>query len=501
VNFLEARRVTKRFDSVVANDQVSLSVREGEIHAVIGENGAGKSTLMKILYGMYSPDEGELFVRGKKVSFDSPLDALAAGIGMVHQHFMLIERMSVLENFILGAEPTHFGIVDEPSARAELKKLMAEAHTELKSSAEVRALSVGQQQRLEILKLLYRKSDCLIFDEPTGVLTPQEVDQFLQSLRELKARGKTILLITHKLNEVIAVADTITVMRAGKSVATVAASNTSTTELARLLVGRDVRAFDERKAGQRKAPSSTPALKIENLAAERLKSISFQIFPGEILGIAGIEGNGQKELVEAISGTLPAEHGEIKLLEKNLSHLSVEKRKAAGLACIPEDRQRDGLILDFDLVENFYLGSKVHFENKVLVPTSEVQAEVQKAIQLFEIKASGPRAKARSLSGGNQQKVIVARELFGNPKMLIAAQPTRGVDIGAIERIHDELLRRRDEGMAILLVSSELDELLSLSDRILVMREGEISAEFKDMNEDRTRLRYQIGEAMICHPA
>ena len=496
---LEAKGITKRFGEVVANERVHLSIQEGEIHAIIGENGAGKSTLMKILYGMISPDEGELLVRGKKVHFESPLDALSRGIGMVHQHFMLVERMTVLENFILGSEPTRLGIIDEKSALQDLKNLMLEAHTELPNDLLVKFLSVGQQQRLEILKLLYRKSDILIFDEPTGVLTPQEVDQFLNSLRDLKARGKTILLITHKLNEVMAVADQITVMRAGKTISSLSAKSTDVKELATLLVGREVRAFDERKVKEvKKIEAKAPVLKVNSLSgSKKLKSVSFQIYPGEILGVAGIEGNGQRELVQLLSGVKSHHAGEIQFLNMAIDKWNVEKRKAAGLACIPEDRHQEGLILDFNLIENFYLGSRVHFDLPALLPFKEVQALVEKSIFDFEIKAKSPFSKARELSGGNQQKVIVARELFGRPQLLIAAQPTRGVDIGAIERIHDELLKRADGGMAILLISSELDEILSLSDRVMVMRNGEISAEFSNVATHGPELRYEIGRAMV----
>lgn len=497
MSFIAAHRLTKRFGAFVANDEVSLEIERGEIHGIVGENGAGKSTLMKMLYGMLTPDSGEIQINQKVVQFQSPLDALAAGIGMVHQHFMLVERMSVLENFILGAEPTNGGVIDETRALKSFDQLMREANAVMSPKVEVRSLTVGQQQRLEILKLLYRKSDCLIFDEPTGVLTPQEVEKFLESLRQLRAQGKTILLITHKLNEVLAVCDRVTVMRAGKTITTTSTKGMTQKELARLLVGRDVRLLDQRMP--RKSQEGHPVqLRLRQVSTSRLKDVSLEISAGEILGLAGIEGNGQRDLAEVLMGLELKTSGDIHLEDAEISNWSIEKRKQQGLGFIPEDRHHQGLLLDFSLTENFYFGAQMHFQSKCFIPFRKLRSEISAAIRQFEIKASGPEALARSLSGGNQQKVVVARELYSKPKVLICSQPTRGVDIGAIERIHEEIIRQRDAGMAILLISSELDELLALSDRVIAIREGALSGEFKNLTGDWTPLRFQIGEAMIC---
>lgn len=500
---IEAVGITKKFGLdadtfVVANDGVHLSVAEGEIHGIVGENGAGKSTLMKILYGMLTPDAGELRLRGKPVHFSSPLDALKAGIGMVHQHFMLVERLSVLENLILGAEPMKAGIfLSENEALVSLRALEKEVNAELRANVESRQLAVGQQQRLEILKLLYRKSDCLIFDEPTGVLTPQEGAAFLKLLIELKKKGKTVLLITHKLNEVLSVADRITVMRAGKSVVTVNAKDVDQRSLAQLMVGKDVRVFGTRLERLVHENQKQPLLRARKIEVRRSKSVEFEIFRGEILGVAGVEGNGQRELSELIWGRHPLKHGSLLFEENEIGRSDIPTRSALGISIVPEDRHRDGLILDMTLTDNFYLGRKPHYKNKVFMPFVELEKEVAAAIREFQIKAKNVSSLARHLSGGNQQKLVMARALAASPKLLIAVQPTRGVDMGAAELLHDELIKRRNAGMSILLVSCELDELLALSDRLIVMREGEISARFDDLSIDRESLKYKIGEAML----
>jgi len=497
-SFIEAKAITKDFGAVRANDQVNLSIEQGEIHGLVGENGAGKSTLMKVLYGMYQPDEGELFVKGKKVEFEGPHDALEAGIGMVHQHFMLVRRMNVLENLILGAEPTEnkLGWINYKEAHKQLEKLKEDIHAHLFWKDKVKRLTVGQEQRLEIIKLLYRRSDCLIFDEPTGVLTPQEVDAFLKSLFKLKQQGKTIILITHKLSEVMEVCDRITVMRQGRSIETVQKKDIDIKTLAHMLVGRDVDVLEERVA-RKEGGEREVVVEVKGLSRKRLKPVSFTIKKGEILGVAGVAGNGQSELADALWGSEEIDSGSIKINGKSIESLSVEKRKALGLSHIPEDRHRNGMILEMSLVENFYLGSSGHFGKKRIIPRRQIHSDLKKAIDSFEIQCTGPLAKAGSLSGGNQQKVIIARELISKPVFLIAAQPTRGVDIGAIERVHRELIRMRDQGMSILLISCELDELLALSDRLIVLRGGEISKSFDDLSGDWTQLRYQIGEAML----
>jgi ABC-type uncharacterized transport system ATPase subunit len=495
--YLEARKITKTFGRFRANDEVNISIRKGEIHGVVGENGAGKSTLMKILYGMHRADSGELFILGNPVELKDPSHALKLGIGMVHQHFMLIQSMQVIENLILGAEPQRGWWIDEEFALKEFEKLSKEIQSSLRVNAEVRNLTIGEQQSLEILKLLFRKSECLIFDEPTGVLTPQEVDRFLEILRRLKGFGKTIVLITHKLKEILSVADRITVMRAGKSVGEVEARNVTTSELARLMVGREVHVMQSRLARKLRSRSGS-LLECRNLSTDQLKNLSFEIQPGEILGVAGIEGNGQRDLAQVLWGLERLRSGQIRFEGQPVDGKSLRERKKLGISHIPEDRHSDALILDMNLLENLFLGAELHYKKNFVFPTSELHRDLAKDIERFDIKTQNLKSLARSLSGGNQQKLILARELRGMPKFLIAAQPTRGVDVGAIERIHAELIRQRDRGLAILLISSELDELLSLSDRIIVMREFQISACFENLDLDWTELRYQIGEAMIC---
>lgn len=496
--FFHLEKISKRFGPLVVNDQIDLIVSTGEIHGIVGENGAGKSTLMKILYGMHRPDSGVISVKGERAQFRSPSDALARGIGMVHQHFMLVDRMAAWENLALGAEPVRWGKIRKRDVHADFNHLASEIQATLKSETEVSDLSVGQQQSLEILKLLYRKSECLIFDEPTGVLTPQEVDRFLQILRRLKAAGKTIVLISHKLNEILSVCDRVTVLRAGKKIETVNATDVSPQQLARLMVGRDVKVMDE-CLPRTSVPKARTLIRCNNLSTKRLRNLNFEIRESEVVGVAGIEGNGQKDLAETLWG-LGSENvrGELEFDGRDVRGLSVRARKELGFSYIPEDRHSDGLVLNFNLLENFYLGNEGFYGNSSIFPRARIEGDLRRAIKDFEIKASRLESPISSLSGGNQQKIIFARELLSKPKFLICAQPTRGVDVGAIERIHRELIERRNQGLSILLFSSELNELLALSDRILVMRDFSIVEEFKTLGRDWSDTRYKIGEAMIC---
>ncbi len=495
--FIEGRNLTKRFGERVANHSVSISIKQGEIHGIVGENGAGKSTLMKMLYGMLHPDSGEVLVKGSVVHLSSPETALKLGIGMVHQHFMLVEALTVLENLILGDEPSQMGIIHEKKALQEFTHLISELDVSMKPDLKVQNLSVGLQQRLEILKLLFRKSDCLIFDEPTGVLAPQEVDRFLDLLLRLKTAGKTIILITHKLNEVKKVCDRVTVMRAGKKIETVETKSIDILGLTRLMVGHEISGLAERR-GRQRLVKRKPLLKAENISAGKIKNLSFEIHSGEILGVAGIEGNGQKELAEILWGIRKIESGNLYFQDQKINDFSILSRKGLGLSYIPEDRHRNAGILDLSLIENFYLGSDNMFPSSLVFPRKKLADALEASARDFEIKMISPDQPLKYLSGGNQQKIVLARELFSQPKLLIASQPTRGVDIGAIDRIHRELMARRDSGLSILLISCEFDELLALSDRVLVMRDYEFVSTQDDLDQDWEQLRYKIGEAMIC---
>ena len=474
--------ISKRFALVKANDCVNLDVRAGEIHALVGENGAGKSTLMRILYGLYRADSGKIFVREKPTEIKSPSDAISIGIGMVHQHFMLIPPLSVTENVILGSEPVKAGfILDKKSARNKINDLSQRFGLAVEPDALVEKLSVGAQQRVEIVKILFRGAELLILDEPTAVLTPQETEALFSVLRRLKEQGKTIIFITHKLNEVMEVSDRVTVMRHGNVVGVVNTRDTSTEDLATLMVGRKVLLEVEKGPAVRK----NVVLKLSDVHAlgaskvPRLKGVSLSVFSGEILGIAGVEGNGQTELVEVITGLRKPTSGTIRLLESDITHLSPREILKLGVAHIPEDRLKRGLISDFTIAENLILGS--HFGSpyagKLWLERGPILNNARNVLQRFDIRPQAPELPARSLSGGNQQKLIVARELSRNPVLLVAAQPTRGVDIGAIEFIHRNLIAQRDRGCAILLVSADLSEVLSLSDRIAVMYDGRIAGE------------------------
>jgi simple sugar transport system ATP-binding protein len=477
---LELKNITKTFGDVVANDNVSINIEKGTIHAIVGENGAGKSTIMRIAYGFYTADSGEIFVDGKQVQINSPHDAIALGIGMVHQHFMLVDTMTVAENIILGAETGGAANLDLEKANGEISVLSNELKLGVNPRALIEDLSVGAQQRVELLKALYRDAKLLILDEPTAVLTPQETEEFFGILRRMREQGKTIVIITHKLEEVLAISDDVTVMRDGKTVGNVRTAETSAKDLARMIVGRDVLLRVEKDD----AKPSDIVLHVQNLSVtgkhgEAVNDISFNVRAGEIVGIAGIEGNGQTELIEAIAGLMPVSNGAIELFGKNIANLSARGRKEAGIGHIPEDRHKRGLLLNFDLAENSMLG--VHYRPPVasggLLNNSAIERRANEIVENFDVRPRNIELPAKALSGGNQQKLIIGREFGLNPKLLLVSQPTRGVDIGAIEFIHRKLIALRDAGTAVLLVSAELEEVTALADRLLVMREGKIVGE------------------------
>jgi simple sugar transport system ATP-binding protein len=480
---LELRGITKRFPGVLANDNVDFDLRRGEVHALLGENGAGKSTLMSILYGLYHPDEGEIVVHGKPVRMDTPKEAIERGIGMVHQHFMLIPVMTVAENIVLAEEPTKAGVVlDMGAARRRVEDIARQFNFAIDPSSRIQNISVGQQQRVEILKALYRKADILILDEPTAVLTPQEAQELFAILRTLVAEGMSIIFISHKLNEVLDIADRVTVLRRGRKIETLPAAGATEESLASLMVGRDVLLRVE------KTPASPgdPILAVDDLHVvddrelPAVQGVTFEVRAGEIVGIAGVDGNGQTELVEALTGLRAVQSGRFSVDGHDLTDASANKVLDTGVGHIPEDRHRRGLVLEFSLAENMALHDFDKRPNSrfgILRPGRLVD-RAAKRIQEYDVRGGGPHTPARSLSGGNQQKVVVAREVGNDPRVLIAAQPTRGLDVGAIEFVHRRLVEERDEGRAVLLVSLELDEILSLSDRILVIYEGEIVAEF-----------------------
>ena len=479
---LELKGITKRFPGVVANDDVDFDLRKGEVHALLGENGAGKSTLMNILYGLYHPDEGEIRLNGKPVRIHSPREAIDLGIGMVHQHFMLIPVMTVAENIVLASEPTKGPLLDLEGAKERVREISKRFGLAVNPGARIESISVGQQQRVEILKALYRGAEILILDEPTAVLTPQEARELFEVIRSLKEQGKSIIFITHKLNEVLEIADRITVLRRGKTVETVPREGATEAGLARLMVGREVLLRVEKGPSD---PGET-VLAVEDLhvvderGLEAVRGVSFEVRAGEIVGIAGVDGNGQSELIDALTGLRHAASGRIVVGGKEVTRASARDALDSGIGHIPEDRQLRGLVLDFTLAENVAL----HDYRKEpdsrwgwLYPRRMVE-RARACLRAFDIRGGGPETPASSLSGGNQQKLVVAREISREPRALVAAQPTRGVDVGAIEFIHRRLVEERDEGKAILLVSFELDEVVSLSDRILVMYEGQIVGEY-----------------------
>jgi simple sugar transport system ATP-binding protein len=480
---LELRGITKRFPGVLANDDVNFDLRRGEVHALLGENGAGKSTLMNILYGLYTPDEGQILLGGKPIELGSTKAAIEQGIGMVHQHFMLIPVMTVAENIVLAIEPRHGGVLmDYDAARRRVREISDRYGLAVDPDARIDRITVGQQQRVEILKALYRGAEILILDEPTAVLTPQEAQELFVVLRSLKEQGKSIIFISHKLNEVLEIADRVTTLRRGVVVDTVSAEGATEESLARMMVGREVLLRVDKKPA---APAG-PLLQVESLCViddrglEAVRDVSFEVRAGEIVGLAGVDANGQSELIDTIAGLRHPQSGRVVVEGKDITGASAREALEAGIGHIPEDRHRRGLVLPFSLEENLALHDYRYAPNSkggFLNPRA-IGERARRLLEEFDVRGGQPSTPAGALSGGNQQKVVLAREIDGDPKVLIAAQPTRGLDVGAIEFVHRRLVEQRDAGRAVLLVSLELEEILSLSDRILVIYEGRIVGEF-----------------------
>lgn len=480
---IEMLGITKAFPGILANDNINLQLEKGEIHALLGENGAGKSTLMSILFGLYKQDKGIIKINGEKVEINNPNDANDLGIGMVHQHFKLVENFTVLQNVILGVEPKKRGVLDVGSAREKILRVSREFGLNVDPDAVIDKITVGMQQRVEILKMLYRNNDILIFDEPTAMLTPQEIQELMGIMKDLKAQGKSILFITHKLNEIKQVADRCTVLRKGKYVATVNVKDTSKEEMSQLMVGHQVDLNIKLEKNEHKKP----VLSVKNLCVKSghkmaVNNVSFDVREGEIVSIFGIDGNGQSELVYALTGMGRLDGGQVSVDGKDITHENIRNRNEDGIGYIPEDRHKDGLILDFDLGKNIAL--KRYFKNGYcrhgFLNTKKINEYSEKIIEQYDIRCGqGCNTLTRSMSGGNQQKAIVAREINNAEKLLIAVQPTRGMDVGAIEYIYKQLACQRQAGKAILLVTLELDEAMTMSDRILIIYEGKIVAEVK----------------------
>lgn len=477
---IEMRNITKEFPGIKANDNITLQLKRGEIHALLGENGAGKSTLMSVLFGLYKPEEGEILKNGEVVKINNPNDATALGIGMVHQHFKLVECFTVLDNIILGAEDTRFGFIKKADAREKVSQLSEKYGLHVDVDEKIEDITVGMQQRTEILKMLYRDNEILIFDEPTAVLTPQEIDELMQIMRNLAAEGKSILFITHKLNEIMAVADRCTVLRKGRYVGTVDIKDTTKENLSQMMVGRPVEFVVEKAPAQPKSE----VLKVEGLSVKSkvhkklaVNNVSFSVRSGEIVCIAGIDGNGQSELVYGLTGLEPVAAGKVTLNGEDVTKSSIRFRNTHGISHIPEDRHKHGLVLDYTLEQNMVLQRyfEPEFQKHGFIKFNNVREYSDKLIEQYDVRSGqGSVTVVRSMSGGNQQKAVVAREMDREHSLLIAVQPTRGLDVGAIEYIHNQLVAKRDEGSAVLLVSFELDEVMNLADRILVMYEGEI---------------------------
>lgn len=481
---IEMLHITKEFPGIKANDDITLQLRKGEVHALLGENGAGKSTLMSVLFGLYQPEEGKILKNGKEVTIRNPNDANALGIGMVHQHFKLVECFSVLDNIILGVEPNKLGFLQKAEARKKVMALSEKYGLRVDPDALISDISVGMQQRVEILKMLYRDNEILIFDEPTAVLTPQEIDELMEIMRGFKKEGKSILFITHKLNEIMAVADRCTVLRKGKYMGTVDIKDTTKEELSRMMVGRDVQLqVDKKPAHPGDVVLDVEGVTIHNDQRKKdsVKDVTFQVRAGEIVCLAGIEGNGQTEFIYGLTGLEKLSGGKITLDGKDITRESIRQRSRDGMSHIPEDRHKHGLVLDYSLENNMVLQRywQPEFQKGGFIQSDKVREYSDKLIAQYDVRSGqGSSTIVRSMSGGNQQKAIIAREIDKDPKLLVAVQPTRGLDVGAIEYIHSQIVAERDRGKAVLLVSLELDEVMNLSDRILVMYEGEIVGEF-----------------------
>jgi ABC-type uncharacterized transport system ATPase subunit len=478
---LELKGITKRFPGVLANDHIDLTLEKGEIHALLGENGAGKTTLMNILYGLYQPDEGEILVNGKKIEVHSPNDAIAAGVGMVHQHFMLVPVFTVTENIMLGEESVRYGgLLDRASAAKRIREISEQFELEVDPSSHVEDLPVGVQQRVEIVKLLYRHADILILDEPTAVLTPHEADELFDILRSLASEGKSIIFITHKLREVMQIADRITVIRRGQVIGTTTPDKADRKQLAEMMVGREVSLEVEKQV----AKVGDLVLKVDSLMViddrdqVAVDGVSFEVYSGEVFGVAGVQGNGQTELVQALTGLRQSTAGSINLLGKDITHASPREITEAGVGHVPEDRQKDGLVLAYSVADNLVLNTyyRAPFAHRMVLDRQKIQEAAIERIEKFDIRTPSPNVSAGTLSGGNQQKLIVAREFSRPVKLLVASQPTRGLDVGSIEFIHGQIMEKRQGGTAILLVSPELDEIMQLSDRIGVMYRGKLVA-------------------------
>ncbi len=503
---IEMLHITKEFPGIIANDDITLQLKKGEIHALLGENGAGKSTLMSVLFGLYQPEIGEIHKNGELVKINNPNDANNLGIGMVHQHFKLVEIFSVIENIMLGVEPNKYGFLMKKQARDKIVKLSEQYGLKVDPDAIIEDITVGMQQRVEILKMLYRDNEILIFDEPTASLTPQEINELMKIMKKLANEGKSILFITHKLNEIKAISDRCTVLRKGKYIGTVNTSETSIEELSEMMVGRKV----EFTVKKEKSNPKDVVLNINNLSVpskihknNAVKEVSFSVRAGEIVCIAGIDGNGQSELVYAITGLEKNNGGDIELCGKNISNSSIRTRSKLGMSHIPEDRHKFGLVLDYSLAENMVLQRywQPKFQKNGFLKKSVITEYSDKLIEQYDVRSGqGSKTTARSMSGGNQQKAIVAREIDRDPELLVVVQPTRGLDVGAIEYIHKQIVAERDAGAAVLLVSLELDEVMNLSDRILVMYEGEIVGEFEVDKVDEKELGLYMSGAKRNKP-
>ena len=493
---VEMRGITKIFGDFKANDGIDLVVEKGEIHALLGENGAGKSTLMNVLYGLYKPTFGEVKINGEVVDFQGPKDAIGKGLGMVHQHFMLFQPFSVVENIILGEEPTKGVVLDKKIAREKVVELSNRYGLKIDPDAKIEDISVGMQQRVEILKALYRDAEILIFDEPTAVLTPQEIDELIAIIKALAAEGKSIIIITHKLKEIKALAEKCTIIRRGKRIDTVDVASATEADLAEMMVGRAI----EFKVNKKPVEAGEVALHIENLhvkdvrGVEVVKGLNLDVRKGEIFGVAGVDGNGQSEFLEAITGLRKIEAGKVVIEGKDVTNATPKAIRDAGMNNIPEDRNKRGLVQEFTVAENMVLHSydEAPYSAKGILQEGPITSHADKLMESFDIRPRKSRYLAGDLSGGNQQKVILAREIDGDPDVLIAAQPTRGLDVGAIENIHQFLVQQRDKGRAVLLVSFELDEVMSLSDRIGIIYEGAITKTFNEGEADQKELGYYM---------
>lgn len=502
---IEMLNITKEFPGIKANDNITLQLKKGEVHALLGENGAGKSTLMSVLFGLYQPESGTIKKDGQVVEIKNPNDATALHIGMVHQHFKLVECFTVLDNIILGCEPCKHGFINRKEARKKVVELSERYGLKIDPDAKIEDISVGMQQRVEILKMLYRENEILIFDEPTAVLTPQEIDELMEIMRSFTKEGKSILFITHKLAEIMAVADRCTVLRKGKCTGTVEIKDTNAQELSKLMVGRDV----QLTVSKQESHPGDAILKVNGLTVpskvhknDAVKNASLEVRSGEIVCLAGIEGNGQTEFVYAVTGLEKATAGTVTLMGQDITSASIRTRSKTGMSHIPEDRHKHGLVLDYTLEENLVLQRywEPEFQNHGVIRKEAVREYANRLIDEYDVRSGqGAITTVRSMSGGNQQKAIIARELDKNPELLVAVQPTRGLDVGAIENIHRQLVAQRDAGKAVLLVSLELDEVMNLSDRILVMYEGEIVGEFNPKTTDVQTLGLYMSGAKRGH--